>query len=114
MGSTFLEKFTAKERQGVRIIAAVEVNQQSEGIKIAKNKGIRVYSDSKDIIALGEGVDIIFDLTGNLEARKALRSGLAQAGNTSTVIAPEVIAFLVWDLMATGERFPGDHLKKGY
>lgn len=114
VGSTFLEKLTEKERQGVKIVAAAEPNQNSPGVKIAKDKGIRVYGDSKDVIALGEGVDIIFDLTGNAEARKALRSGLAQSGNQSTVVAPEVIAFLVWDLMAVGERFPGDHSKKGY
>lgn len=114
VGSTFLEKLTEKERQGIKIVAAAEPNQNSEGVKIAKDKGIRVYSDSKDVIALGEGVDIIFDLTGNPDARKALRSGLAQSGNQNTVVAPEVIAFLVWDLMGGGAGFPSAHTKRGY
>lgn len=113
VGTTFLKKLTEKKRQSVKIIAAAEINQNSPGVKIAKDKGIRVYSNSKDIIALGEGVDIIFDLTGNSEARKALRDGLAQSGNQNTVVAPEVVAFFIWDLMGD-EGFIDVHNKKGY
>ncbi len=63
---------------------------------------------------MGESIDIMFDLTGNPDARRALRSELARSGNQHTVIAPEVVAFLIWDLMGETAAFPGEHPSKGY
>lgn len=114
VGSTFLAKLAEREGQGVSIVAAAERDAKSAGVGIAKGKGIKVFGDTKDIVTMGDEVDIIFDLTGNPDARKNLRGELARSGNQHTVIAPEVVAFLIWDLMGAKEDFPGDHKKSGY
>jgi len=49
-----------------------------------------------------------------MEARKALRSGMAESNNRHTVVAPEVMAFLIWDLIASGEALPENHALQGY
>ncbi|MBI3753731.1 MAG: homoserine dehydrogenase [Deltaproteobacteria bacterium] len=114
VGSTFLKKLLEKERQGIKVICVAEQTQDTPGIKLAKDKGIKIYNSPEDLLSPGEELDIIFDLTGNPNARKALRSGLARTGNLHTVIAPEVVAYLVWDLIAQGEEFPESGAKRGY
>ncbi len=115
VGSMFLKKLLEKERQGIKVIGVAEQTKDVPGIKLAKDKGIRIYGSPDELVSLGEEVDVIFDLTGNTDARKALRGGLARTGNQHTVIAPEVIAFLVWDLIAQGsEELPESGAKRGY
>ncbi len=115
VGSKFMGKLAEKSSNGIKIVAAAERDSASAGIEEAKSQGVAVHNDSKDVVAMGEDIDIIFDLTGNVEARKALRSDLARSGNQHTVIAPEVVAFLIWDLMG-GESgaLPRDAGKSGY
>lgn len=114
VGSTFLVKLAEREGQGVSIVGAVERDAKSAGVGVAKDKGVKVFNDTKDVVSMGDEVDIIFDLTGNPDARKNLRGDLARSGNQHTVIAPEVVAFLIWDLMGGKEDFPGGHKKSGY
>lgn len=114
VGSKFLQKLTDRISSGVKIIAVAEANPDAPGVKIAEAREIRVYRDVQDIVKLGDAVDVIFDLTGSIEVRKALRSGLAESNNRHTVVAPEVVAFLIWDIMAAGEAFPTSHAATGY
>jgi len=114
VGSVFLSRLSEKESAGLKIVACAEKRDDAPGVEVAKNKGIPVYKDTKEIVAMGEDVDVIFDLTGNAEARKNLRGELARSGNQHTVIAPEVIAYLIWDLMGETEELPQAHQRKGY
>ena len=54
-------------------------------------------------LRLGAKVDIIFDLTGDPELRKKLRTALQETHNQHTVIAPEVVAHLLWNFFGEGE-----------
>src|SRR3990172_4946863 len=114
VGSKFLQKLTDRRSSGVKIIGVAEANPDAPGVKFAETNEIKVYRDIQDIVKLGDAVDVIFDLTGSIEVRKALRSGLAESNNRHTVVAPEVIAFLIWDIMAAGEAFPTDRVAGGY
>lgn len=114
VGSMFLSKLSEREGKGVKIVAAAEISSDSPGVGAAKELGITVHSDSKEIVAMGESIDIIFDLTGNTDAKRSLRSELARSGNQHTVLAPEVVAFLMWDLMGEEGALPGAHSAKGY
>jgi hypothetical protein len=61
---------------------------------------------------MGAKVDIIFDLTGDPELRKKLRVALQESHNQHTVIAPEVVAHLLWNFFGEGELPRSD--KTGY
>ena len=113
VGSAFLEKFITKKMKGIKLVA-VEINPDAPGVKIARKKRTPILTDINDLLAMGESLEIIFDLTGNEETRKKLRKGLLRSKNQNTVIAPEVIARLIWDLMAKGKKLPAVHSKKGY
>lgn len=114
VGSKFLQILTSRAGSSIRIIAAVEANPAVPGVKIAEERNIKVYREPSELVKLGDDIDVIFDLTGSPEFRKALRSGLAESHNRHTVVAPEVMAFLIWDLIASGETFPDNHDIKGY
>lgn len=114
VGSRFLQILTSRAGSSVRIIAAVEANPDAPGVKIAEDRKIVVFREPSELVKLGDDIDVIFDLTGSPEFRRAVRSGLAESRNRHTVVAPEVMAFLMWDLMASGETFPDNHDLKGY
>lgn len=108
VGSTFLEKLTANS-YGVEIVATVDTAPDAPGRAVAEGKGIKVCDETKDIVAMGDEVDLIFDLTGSTEARTVIRGELARSGNQHTVLAPEVVAYLMWNMMGDGESFPDHH-----
>ncbi|MCK4739297.1 MAG: hypothetical protein KAT46_05050 [Deltaproteobacteria bacterium] len=114
VGTTFLRKFADKIGTGVEIVAVAEINKDAPGIELAKDKGINVVNDPKELVAMGEEIDIIFDLTGNEDAKKAMRSDLARSGNQYTALVPEVVAYLLWNLMDGSTVLPEKHGKIGY
>ena len=116
VGSAFLAKLAEKKLDTVELIAVAECDPKARGLALAKDLGVEVFSDSRDIVALGEKVDVIFDLTGIDDAKRELRSALARSGNNTTVIAPEVLAHLLWNLLEEGEGtgLPEKHASRGY
>ncbi|MEK6726850.1 MAG: hypothetical protein AABY54_09950 [Deltaproteobacteria bacterium] len=115
VGSLFLKKMTEQKGKGTRIVGLVEIRPDAPGVMIAEKENIKIYPTVQDLVRIGDSVDVIFDLTGSMEVRKALRSGMAESNNRHTVIAPEIMAFLIWDLIASGEAFPENHASlQGY
>lgn len=113
VGSTFLNKLVEFDGKTITIVAVAEKDANASGLKIAQDRGIKVYSDQQ-IIDMGDDVDIIFELTGNSEARRSLRMAMVTSNNSHTVIAPEIMAFFVWNLMTEEENLPEAHIIKGY
>ncbi|MBE9536024.1 MAG: Gfo/Idh/MocA family oxidoreductase [Proteobacteria bacterium] len=114
VGGTFLKKLLASESKGIVIVAVAESNSDSPGIKLAKDNGIAAYEDVENLVEMGDKIDIIFELTGNMEARKSLRAAMVRTSNSHTVIAPEIMAFLIWDLVADGGELAVPERKQGY
>jgi homoserine dehydrogenase len=99
VGETFAEQFLEKIQESkipVEIVAVAHRHLESPvALGFAQNN-IPVYKDALDITEMGEKVDIIFDLSGNTWVRQNLRLKLLETKNHHTVIAPEVIARLLW------------------
>lgn len=116
VGSLFLKKMTEQKGRGIKIVGLVEARPDAPGVEIAEKENIKIYPTAQDLLKLGDSVDVIFDLTGSMEVRKALRSGMVESNNRHTVVAPEIMAFLIWDLIGSGEAFPENHsfLQQGY
>lgn len=114
VGSIFLKKLIEKDGQGIKIVAVAERDENASGVQFALDNGIEVYREGKEITALGEEIDIIFELTGNPNEKMLLRRELLRAKNLHTVLAPETIALFIWGLIAEGEELPEVHRKRGY
>ena len=99
IGQEFAENFLEIIQEGgkpVEIVAVAHDDLESPVALGFKQSGVTVYSNAVDVVGMGDSVDIIFDLTGNAETRQALRKGMMESNNNHTVIAPEIMAQLLW------------------
>lgn len=99
VGEKFAEHFLEIMQEGHKPVEIVAVAHDDLGSPIVlgfqQNK-VPVFKNPVDVIKLGDKVDIIFDLTEDPKTRQALRQGLQKSNNGHTVIAPEVVANLLW------------------
>jgi homoserine dehydrogenase len=106
VGETFAEHFLEKiqeEHVQVEIVAVASRNLESPVAMGFSHSKVPVFTDALEVVSMGAKVDIIFDLTGDPELRKKLRVALQESHNQHTVIAPEVVARLLWNFFGEGE-----------
>ncbi len=98
IGSAFLSQMLQKRSQGIELVCAAEA-ADTPGRQLAAKSGIALKS-LDDVVALGNRIDVIFDLTGIPEVRRELRDKLVAAKNAHTVIASETILRVIWALIS--------------
>ncbi|BAN35383.1 hypothetical protein SCD_n01562 [Sulfuricella denitrificans skB26] len=116
VGELFAEHFLEKIQEqhvDVEIVAVADRHLDSPVALGFAHSNVPVFKDALEVVDLGEQVDIIFDLTGNAELRKALRLRLQETENRHTVIAPEVFAQLLWNFFGDNIDLP-EHTQTGY
>jgi len=99
VGEKFAEHFLEIMQEGgkpIEIVAVAHHDLDSPVVLGFQQNKVPVYKNATDVIGLGDKVDIIFDLTGDAKTRQELRQGLQKSNNRHTVIAPEVVAHLLW------------------
>jgi len=111
IGSILLQQILRYQDMGVNIVAVAEIAETPGKILARKNK-LNIIK-TEEIVAMGEKVDIIFELTDNIEFRQQLRNMLKESKNYNTVIAVETIAVLIC-LMLTNKSMPNVHKHTGY
>ena len=111
IGTEFFSEIVSLKDKGIHIVAVAEL-ADTPGKKIASELGINI-KNSNAIATMGETLDIIFDLSGNSEVRKELRSILQKENNYHTTIFPETFINLLWSVM-TDKLLPDVHEHKGY
>jgi len=99
IGQEFAENFLniiQEAGKPIEIAAVAHDDLDSPVVLGFQHSKVPVFKDATDVIDMGESIDIIFDLTGNTETRQLLRQGLMKSDNKHTVIAPEIVAKLLW------------------
>ena len=82
----------------VDLVGVADLSDSQPGMQLAKSRGVRTTNDFMDLARLGNGVDIIIDVTGVAKVREQLRHYYQEAGNQHTVIMHELIAVLLMSL----------------
>jgi homoserine dehydrogenase len=106
VGEKFAEHFLEKiqeEHVNVEIVAVASRNLDSPVAMGFSHSKVPVFQDAMEVVSMGKKVDIIFDLTGDQDLRKKLRTALQASNNQHTVIAPEIVAQLLWNFFGEGE-----------
>jgi pyrroline-5-carboxylate reductase len=98
IGSAFLMQMLKKRSLGLQIVCVAESND-TPGRAMALETGLKVCT-LDDVVALGDGVDVIFELTGLPQVRRELRDKLVASQNKQTVIASESIVRVIWALIS--------------
>ena len=112
MGSAFLAELLGQPNEAVEIVAVVE-RSETAGLALARSRGIRNITIDQ-LIAMGDDLDILFDLTGEETVRQELREKLRAAENHHTIVATENIARMVWALIGSGAELPFPKSNAGY
>ena len=111
VGTAFLSALLAADEGGTKLVAVSEI-KDTPGRQMAQAQGILLLS-IEEIVALGEYVDVLFDLTGDAVVRRTVRDQLQKSGNTHTVLASEAILRVIWSMIgapplpATTGRYEG-------
>lgn len=106
VGERFAEHFLEKiqeEHVNVEIVAVAHRDRESPVAMGFRHSRVPVFEDAMDVVSLGPRVDVIFDLTGDPALRRNLREALQASHNRHTVIAPEIVAHLLWNFFGEGE-----------
>lgn len=96
VGAAFLGDMLLK-KQNVNLVCVAEQADTPAKAK-AKDAGIKLAT-LDEIVAKGDKLDVIFELTGSATVRKELREKLMAANNQHTVIASDMIARLIGSLI---------------
>ena len=112
VGSVFLERLLQLQGHGVNITCVAEL-QETPGKQLARQAGVKLVK-LDEIVNLSHEIEIIFDLTGSEEVKHTLREELAMINNHYTIVAPENIARLIWNVMGNSTPLPDYHKQKGY
>ena len=111
IGGSFLKTLLDHKKPGFEIKAVAEIGY-TPGLVRAKDQKIPVHT-LEEIAQMGDSIDIIFDLTGDVKVRKEIRRILAEEENNHTTVVPEIVALLFWYTLE--ERpLPDIHENKGY
>lgn len=114
VGYTLMKKLVNFHGKGITLSAVAEKDKQSEGVLLAQKHNIDVYDDGQDLVNLGAKLDIIFELTGDSGARRECRMSMVKSKNDHTVIAPEILAHLIWNIIGGDDTLPDINVNKGY
>ena len=96
IGSLFLGQIINR-KSSIEIVLVVEPND-TPGKLMAEEEGIQIGTID-DIIARGEEIDLVFDLTGRSEVRQQLRTAYQKANNRHTIIVPDLMAHFIYNLI---------------
>jgi predicted dinucleotide-utilizing enzyme len=112
IGSAFMGEMLRKQGKGINLSYAAE-QMDTPGKAQAIAAGLKIVS-LDDIVALGDRIDVIFELTGLPSVRKELREKLTSANNRHTVIASETIVRVIWALISDDALPVIEGRKTGY
>ncbi len=82
----------------VNIVGIADMNENAPGIALAHEHNIPTTTDMAEILAKGEQLDILIDVTGVKKVRDSLRQHMQDSGNHHTVIMHERISALLISL----------------
>ncbi|MBW2062037.1 MAG: hypothetical protein JRI95_10810 [Deltaproteobacteria bacterium] len=82
----------------LEIAAVADVNPEAPGMEYARQKGIQVFTDYREMIGM-EGLEIVIELTGKQEVCQALRKELPP----QVSLMDHRTARIIWDLIGLGE-----------
>ena len=111
IGSAFFEAMQLKKKS-INLVCVAECIDTPAKTQAAAS-GIKIAT-LDEIVTMGDGIDIIFDLTGIPNVRKELREKLLASNNKHTVIASETIARLIWSLISDAALPVIEGRKTGY
>jgi len=94
----------------VEIVGVADLEPAAEGIIFARDKGIFTTSDPMDLVKKGEAIDILIEVSGDVDLKKRIKDYFEQIGNKKTIIMHDLVARLFISVCTQqGELIPTFH-----
>lgn len=97
VGGLFLEEVLSCDH-GFNVVCVLET-RDTPGRQLAEKHGLEV-AELGDLIKIGVGVDVVFDMTGCPTFRRDLEKGFRDTCNSYTAIAASNITRMVWSFIS--------------
>jgi predicted dinucleotide-utilizing enzyme len=111
IGSAFLGAMLQKKESINLVCVAEQADTPAKALAVANAVRIATLDE---IVAMGDKIDIIFELTGIHATRQELREKLLAVNNAHTVIASETVARLIGSLISDTNLPVIEGRKTGY
>lgn len=78
----------------VTFAGVADLNDQAEGMNLARENGIATFTDPMTLVALGDEIDILIEVSGDTSLKKQIKDLFEKSGNRHTLIMHDLIARL--------------------
>lgn len=95
-GTPLLKDFL--ERPYIDVVGVADMDLESPGAQLAREQGIFVCQYADVLAAKGENLDVIIEVSGDPDVKRALKEAFIAQGNKRTVIVSDIIARLIMSL----------------
>ncbi|BAI72322.1 hypothetical protein AZL_016840 [Azospirillum sp. B510] len=83
----------------VEVLGVADLDAEAPGMLLAGHRGVTTTTDFHELARLGEGLDVLIDVTGVPAVRESLRKAMQETGNHHTVIVHEMVVQLMLSLL---------------
>lgn len=78
----------------VTFAGVADINDQAEGMVLAREKGIATFTDPMALVFLGDEIDILIEVSGDTSLKKQIKDVYGKSDNRHTLIMHDLIARL--------------------
>jgi len=83
----------------VELLGVADLDPEAPGMRLAEDQGVKTTSNFRELAELGDGLDVLIDVTGVPAVRESLRKAMQETGNHHTVIVHEMVVQLMLSLL---------------
>jgi acetaldehyde dehydrogenase (acetylating) len=110
-GTPLIERLLATPY--VHIVGVADLDPESAGAVLAKDSGVFFTTDPMMLAAKGEDIDLLIEVSGDLELKGRLKKAFVDCGNRHTIILQEIAVRLFVSMLSGSETLmpsyhPGD------
>ncbi|MHB8846275.1 MAG: hypothetical protein ACYC7L_16195 [Nitrospirota bacterium] len=84
----------------IKIVGVADRKEKAAGIRMAAEKKIFTTTDAMELMKKGKTIDILIDVTGDMNLKKKIKDHLLKSKNTRTIIMHDLIARLFISMSA--------------
>ena len=84
----------------IKIVGVADRKEKAAGIKMAAKKKIFTTTDAMELMKKSRTMDILIDVTGDMNLKKKIKDYLLKSKNTRTIIMHDLIARLFISMSA--------------
>lgn len=88
----------------IKVVGVADLKDDAPGIELAKKKKVFTTKDYMELVAKGEQIDIIIDVTGDQNVTTNIKMFFIKNRNNNTIIIPELIARLMVSMSSKLDR----------